>query len=76
MDAHKDETTRGDGSGRGNATFRVSVSRDTLGMNPDQVAALVVEVLPGSYLAECVCYRVLESQLPHKIVNLLFTIPN
>ena len=29
-----------------------------------------------TYLTECILQLVLESQLPHKIVNLLFTITN
>ena len=35
---------------------------------------LKCEVTPLFYLTECIYQLVLESQLPHKIVNLLFTI--
>ena len=31
---------------------------------------------PQPHITECIAYVVLESQLPHKILNLLFTITN
>ena len=34
------------------------------------------QTLPGLHLAECIDSMVLEGQLPHKIVNLLFTNTN
>ena len=46
---------------------------------PATVHDLVVvheQTLPGLHITECIDSMVLEGQLPHKIVNLLFTVAN
>ena len=51
----------------------VSYERGTLAA-PDPAASRVSPALHRAYLTQCVYLLVLESQLPHKIVNLLSTI--